>query len=450
VGRILEGVGLPVERSGRTIATGASDRSIALGGRSGRAWLNGGPFRLDSASAEIAGVVYAPLRFFTAGLGAQATYRPALRAVSVVSQTVGRSAIAFSLGGGAREYKGIVEALDMDSQPPSITVTSGASVKTIPVSSTARVDVTDVVANVTRTGTLEDIHVGDYARITVRKGGAVERVVDAFASRHGKVAAIAGNTILLGDGHVIVPTGVTSLSLNGEGGKVADLQVGDVVNVRYNLDTSEVREILATRRAAPGSAKSAGAVAIASIVASVNHPLRAGDSFAVVMRGTPGGAASYDIGPYFTGLPMRESAPGVYSARYTIPRGANFGSAPLFGHLSVGSGPAARAQSEIELSAASPSPGIGDVAPDDGQLVNNPQPSIYATFAPGAVTVNASSVSLIVNGHDVTASALRTASFIEYHPLLTYGDGPVHVVVRVSDLAGNTASKTWTFTIRAR
>ena len=430
VRRILDALGLPFDRRGKTITTQAGDRTITL----------------NEGSVELRGILYAPLRFFSAGLGASAEYDPRGRKVEIISGSVGHSSVV-SVAGGGREYMGVVQAVDNDSRPPSITVTSGASVKTVRISPGAQFVISDVAANTSVPGSFEGVHVGDYAKISVRKDGSVDRVIDSFASAHGKIAALSGNTILLNDGQVIIPTGVTALSLNGVGARTTDLQVGDDVDVRYNLETSEVREIIASRRA-PTAMIAAGSVAIESVEPSVNRPLRQGDSFSITMRGTPGGQATYDVGAYFTGLPLRESSPGVYTGRYTVPRGANFAFAPIFGHLTVRGTEAPRAQSASEISASSLPPGVADIAPEQGQTVNNSQPSIYATFTAGAVPVSPSSVVLIVNGHDVTASATRNARFIEYHPLSAYGDGDVRVTVRVGDMAGNSTSKSWTFTIR--
>jgi len=447
VRKILDALGLPFDRAGNTITTTVSDRSVALVPGSRRAVVNGGVVVLETAPLEIKGILYAPLRFFTDAIGAQAHYDPRSKVVEITSSLVGHSGVVNAQGAN-REYMGIVEAVDNDSQPPSITVSEGASVKTVSIRGNPRVAITDVVANTSVAGALQDVHVGDYAKIAVRKDGTIEHIVDSFASRHEEIAAMAGNTLVLADGHVITPTGVTSLSLNGEGAKVSDLAVGDDVVVRYNLDTAEVREIIASRRpsrALPG----AGSVAITSIEPSAARALRPGDSFEVVLKGSPHGQASYDIGSYFTNLPMSESQFGVYSARYTVPQGANFAAAPLFGHLAVGGTAAPRAQSQTEISAASTPPGIVDFAPDQSQVINNNQPSIYATFAAGVIPVNTSSIVLVVNGHDLTASATRTAAFIEYHSAVEFSDGPVHVTVRVSDTAGNTATKAWTFFVKS-
>lgn len=447
VRRILSALGLPFNRVGRRISTQVSDRTIYLTVGSNIASVNGEPVVLDSVPLELKGVLFAPLRFFTAGLGAQAVYNAKTQNVEITSSLAGRSATLSTGADGTHEYKGIVEAVDNDSEPPSITVTSGASVKTIAIPFSAGVIINDIVANTTTPGTLQDVHVGDYAKIELRRDNSVNRVVDAFASRQGTIAAISGNTLVLSDGHVIVPNGVTALSLNGQGAKTTDLHIDDDLTVRYNLITSEIREIVATRRAT-GTPPPAGAVSITSIEPSLTHPLRPGETFEVVMKGTPGGQATFDVGPYFRGLALREASPGSYTASYKIPRGANFSAAPLFGYLRVRDADAPRAQSTVEVSASSTPPGIGDFGPDQGQTVNNPDPSIYATFAAAAVPINVSSITLIINGHDVTSSTNRSASFIEYHPLNTFGDGLVHVTVRVADLAGNIATKSWTFNVK--
>jgi hypothetical protein len=95
-------------------------------------------------------------------------------------------------------------------------------------------------------------------------------------------------------------------------------------------------------------------------------------------------------------------------------------------------------------------PGIADFAPDSGATVNTNRPAVYASFASDAVPVNPASASLWINGRDVTSECVRTEQFIQYLPSYDYPDGPTHVTVRVADEAGNTMTKSWTFTIRTR
>jgi hypothetical protein len=57
-------------------------------------------------------------------------------------------------------------------------------------------------------------------------------------------------------------------------------------------------------------------------------------------------------------------------------------------------------------------------------------------------------VTINVNGLDVTASAVRTPTFITYTPSVALPDGTVNVRVSVADFAGNRSERSWSFTIR--
>jgi hypothetical protein len=345
------------------------------------------------------------------------------------------------------ERFGSVAAVDVLSDPPTITLNYNSAVKTIPISRNAIVEVQDVNANVTTPGELADVRPGDFARIEMQKNGTVVRVVDAFGSRTGRIAAVAGNQFVLDDGHVIGGGRLAEIALNGSAASFGDLKAGDVVSIRYNVESNEVRQILASRSVAAVPVASGG-LSIASVETNADRPLRAGDALDVTLRGTPGASASFDIGSYVTNLAMTERSPGVYTSRYVVPRGANFDEVPIIGHLSAGVASAPAAQAAQSISASSTPPGIGDVAPDQGATVNTSRPAVYATFASDAVPVNPGTALMWVNGRDVSSECVRTAQFIQYLPSYSYPDGPVRVMVRVADRAGNTTTKSWTFTIR--
>jgi hypothetical protein len=219
--------------------------------------------------------------------------------------------------------------------------------------------------------------------------------------------------------------------------------------VRLNPDTNEKRQIIVSRASVATSAP-AGPVAIASFTIDVQRALRSGDAFNLTLHGTPGGRATFDIGAYLTGLPLNETQPGLYTAHYTIPPNVNFGQTTVYAHLSAGGADAPRAEAPTLLAVSSTPPQIVDIAPLDGQSVNNDRPSIYATFrTPTGVGINPSSATITVNGHDVTPSATRTGQFITYSPGVALADGNVTVAVRVADEAGNQQTRTWSFTIHA-
>lgn len=435
VRRTIEALGLQFIQSGKQISTQVGARTVVL------------PTGDGSDTFEIKYVLYAPLRFFTESLGAQASYDSHAHVVNIVAQLVGRSADGLILTHTSAERFGTVTAVDLTSDPPTVTLEYNATIHTVPIGANAIVEMHDVGANVVVPGELSDVRPGDFTRIYMDRAGHVLRVEDAFGSRSGPIAAATSSEFVMVDGHVIVPDSTTQIVLNGKPAAISDLRVGDVVTVRYNVETNEVRSILASRTIASAASPVPGAPHIASIALDSAKPRRAGDSVTVTMHGTPGGAATFDIGSYVTNLAMGEGPAGTYTGTYQIPNGANFTDVPIIGHLRVGSVDAPDVQAVATLSASSSPPGVSDFAPDEGATVNTNSPAIYATFVADAVPVNPSSIVLWVDGRDVTSETLRTPTFIQYLPSYDYPSGPVHVTVRVADLAGNTTTKSWTFTI---
>lgn len=446
VRRTIEALGLSFQRSGNRITTQVGSKSVTLTIGSASAEVDRQRLPLEAPPLELEGILYAPVRFFTDVLGAQARFDRRANAVTIVSQLVGRSTNGFVSTGSGYQRFGTVAAVDVLSDPPTITLSSNGNIKTIPIAPNATIDVQDVNVNVTSPGELGDIRPGDFARVEMRKDGHVQRVVDEYGSHNGHIVAIAGNEFVLGDGQVIAAGRTTEISLNGKAASFSDLKPNDEVIVRYNVETNEVREILASRTR-QSTAATAGAVAISSVETDATHPLRAGDTIHVTLRGTPGGAASFDIGSAVGDQAMQQRSPGIYTGSYTIPRGANFADVAVIGRLAQGDR-VVEAPAPTTVSASSIPPGISDLAPNAGAIVNNNHPAVYASFASDAVPVNPGSAMLWINGRDVTSECVRTAQFIQYLPSYSYPDGPVHVTVRVADRAGNSTTKSWTFTIR--
>ncbi len=447
VRRILGSLGLAFDKEGRYVRTSAGAKTIELAIGSTHATVDNEPVELDAAPVEIKNVLYAPLRFFTRALDAQAVYNRQTNSVEIISTLMGRTGNGIVTAGGGVQERGTVTAVDLASDPTTLTLTYDGSVRTIPIRTDASVMVQDVNTGTSNAGSLEDVHAGDFAQVHLDRGGQIKQIVDAYGSRNGSVAGIGDGQLVLSDGQVIAPSRSTTITLNGAPAGIADIAVGDEVMVRYNIDSSEPREIIATRKSL-GSPAPATGVVITELSASPSRPLRQGDTLAITLRGTPGGVALYDIGPYVRNLPLTESAPGVYTGSYVIPRGVNFADAPVFGKLNVRGTDAPPAEAPTTVSAATEAPGVIDFAPDNGATVNNSRPSIYATFSSATVAVNPSSERLVVNGHDVTSSSMRTARFIHYTPGIDYPDGAMRVTVSVSDAAGNVASRSWTFFIK--
>ena len=446
VRRTIEALGLPFDRSGNSITTLVGSKTITVTVGDPNAQIDRRQVTLETPPIEIDYVLYVPLRFFTDVLGAQARFDRKSNSVTIVSQLIGRSSNGFVSTGNGYQRFGTVAAVDVLSDPPTLTLEFNGGTKTIKIAPNATIDVEDVDVNVTSPGELGDVRPGDFAMVEMRKDGRVERVVDEYGSRNGQIVAIAGDEFVLADGQVIAPGRTAEISLNGKASSLSDLRANDEVTVRYNVESNEVREILASRSLTTGASAS-GAVAIGDVSSDANHPLRPGETIHVTMHGTAGAAASFDLGSDVIDQIMLQRTPGVYVGSYTLPRGVNFNDVAVIGRLTVGN-VTAEAPALQTVSASSIGPGISDVAPDAGVTINSRQPAVYASFAADAVPVDPGSALLWLNGRDVTSECVRTGQFIQYLPQFAYPDGPVHATVRVSDRAGNTTVKSWTFWIR--
>lgn len=442
--------GIPLTRVGNAIsATLASGVATVVVG-SAQARVNGQPIALDQAPVDRDGTTFVPLRFIGAALGAVVSYDQRGAKVEIVSPFIGKNVNERSASGGGSTLLGTISAIDAISSPPSVTILVGGVPRTIALNSRARYYVEDTTIRSQLRGELADLRVGDGLRAVLAKDGRVLEVHDFFKSATGTVAAVSPSALVLGNGRVVTGERAAEITLNGDPVQMADIHLGDYVTVRSNPESGEIRQVIATRQAPPTTAPATD-VTIASFTISATRALRAGEYLGVELRGTAGGRASFDIGDYVTGNLMREDSPGIYRARFAIPERFNVVQVPVFGRLSVGTSEAPRVEAQVQLSAVTAPPAIVDIAPLSGQTINNPRPNIYATFAsPGGAGIDASSVVLTVNGRDVTASAVRAATFITYSPPGDYPDGIVNVTVRVADPAGNTASRSWSFSIKSR
>jgi len=452
---VFEALGIAVMRSGPTMTAKLPTGSVSFGVNSRNAVVNGTPISLDAPITDIDGTIYVPLKLLVAAFGASASYDQRSARVEIVSSYIGRtSRTEQQRAGGGTDVQGVVSAIDVNSQPPSLTVVRGGTSRTVSITSDAKIWAEDVTIHSQLRGAVADLRVGDAVHAILAKDGRVVSIFDFYKSTSGTVAAVAAYAFVLANGRVVTPGKTTEIALNSAAAKLEELKVGDYVTVRSNPESGELRQIVASRTLAavattatpvPGTPS---ATQIASVTLSTTRPLKTGESLDVVMHGTPGGRATFEIGDLLANLPMRETQPGTYVAHYAIPDRFNVTQVPVYGRLNVGANAAPRTQAAQTLSAASTPPVIGEVAPPAGQRINNARPSIFATYAaPTEIAINTSSVALEVNGHDVTSAATRTNGFITYSPGVDLPNGPVTVTVKVVDAAGNTSTRTWTFTI---
>lgn len=91
-------------------------------------------------------------------------------------------------------------------------------------------------------------------------------------------------------------------------------------------------------------------------------------------------------------------------------------------------------------------PTISNLQPSPGSTAGQ-DATVSASYSDDRSGIDLNSVSLVVDGEDVTADADVTASQITYTPDGGFDSGEHTVTLEVSDAAGNTASQTWTYNV---
>jgi hypothetical protein len=200
---------------------------------------------------------------------------------------------------------------------------------------------------------------------------------------------------------------------------------------------------------APAAQRPPPEVRVASFRHDASGPLTAGSAVTVILAGTPGGQATFDLGSIARDVPMAEerAEPGRYVGRYVIPAGITEREVPLIARLRVGATDAPLIQAGTPLVIDSQPPVVASAAPADGSIVRNQRPNIYAEFSDaGGTGLDIESVRMRVNGADVTLDARVTPGFVIYTPE-ALPEGPVSVSVEAKDRAGNRMQKVWKFTV---
>jgi hypothetical protein len=92
-------------------------------------------------------------------------------------------------------------------------------------------------------------------------------------------------------------------------------------------------------------------------------------------------------------------------------------------------------------------PVISVVGPKDVVLPAGSKPTISANFADANSVIDTSSIRLIINGQDVTAQSLITATNITYTPPMALAEGPYTIYLEVSNKANGSAQAVWGFEV---
>lgn len=101
------------------------------------------------------------------------------------------------------------------------------------------------------------------------------------------------------------------------------------------------------------------------------------------------------------------------------------------------------------LSAPKRAPTVSDQSPQQGELIGSQYPQIYARFAGGSAAVNPSSVTITVDGQDVTGAATVSSAYVSYTPAYQLQTGAHTVEINGTADDGTPFSDSWTFRVDA-
>ena len=119
--------------------------------------------------------------------------------------------------------------------------------------------------------------------------------------------------------------------------------VSAAVNVREIQETRMIDELaakLVARIPLPEGVPAVRRPVIKELITNVGEgPFGSGKIVRVGLQGEPGGIATFDIGNFKTGLPMRETQPGVYLGEYAVSPGDNTSDMRIIAYLRRPTGP---------------------------------------------------------------------------------------------------------------
>jgi hypothetical protein len=419
--------------------------------------INGQRASMNAAPQLVLGRVMLPLRSLAVAMGAHVAFDGARhRVVIALAQTT-----ATPSGGvpspdiqASRTLQGTVSRVDLSPATPAVYVDAGSQEYRIALPQGMKIQYRETRGNIAGTGSIAQVRPGDTLIAVLDGSGALVSIADIFTGYTGTVASVAGWSMVLTNGRVVdADKNATAVSLDGQEATLDALHAGDMVTVRADPKSGKVRDVVALSPAAPGSPAGAvtqsGDLRIDTVSDNADQALRAGQILRVDATGTGGADVAFDIGDLVGGILMPETQAGHYEGTFDIQVGTNFINAPIVVRASKGSS-RAQAVASDPLTIITTPPSIKEVAPASGAAVNNPRPSLFATFATlGDRGMQADSLRLWVDGVDVSAAAIRTSGFISYLPQEDLNAGVVSVKIRGVDTAGNPLEYKWSFVIEA-
>ncbi len=296
-------------------------------------------------------------------------------------------------------------------------------------------------------------------RILVPLRGVLEKI----GAEVGWVSATRTVVAQKGDLFVELPVGSKTASVNGKqvvldvpaaviaGSTMVPLRfLGEALGADVKWDGPS-KTVLINTGGTPADAALVAQTGIASFTHDASGWLKPGSTIHVTLTGAPGGEAFFEIPGAMNSAKMTETSAGRYSGSWTVPASARItvSDSAVIGVLKA-DGKERMIQAGQNVSIDTVAPKITDIRPAADSKTAQTRPAISVVLDDaGGSGIDASSVKMTVNGTDVTDQAVISGSLAAYRPAKALPGGDVAVAVTAKDMAGNTASIDWKFTVRA-
>lgn len=453
--------------------------TVVLQPGSAIARVDGRPVRLDVPALIVGGRTMVPLRFVGEALGAVVDWEPVGRIVYVTSSGVaappGPPVVmppapptpAPAPAPAAPEpirplpiippqppvppppvlIEGTVAQVDAYTAPPRLLVRADGLLWSLVVTPATSIFLTEVSSGRSGAAALDQLRRGDAVRVTADPSGVALTIRGAYREIAGRLEGLTPRFLSLTDGQVLRIAEEARFFLDGREVARDLLRRGMEVTLRVNPPSGEVWEAHARTPVPPPRLPPVYPLPprIDGVSVSDQGPLGIGATLTVTMRGSPGGAAWFDIGRIERGMPMAEGPHGFYAGRRTVRAGEAAPQAVVTVRLRVGGLETVRTGEAVTIDGLPPE--FTRRVPDPGTAVADRRPTIILGLADrGPAGLDPGSLRLRVNGREVRRVAI-TETGAYYTPPEPLPPGLNRVQARIADLAGNEATTSWAFTV---
>lgn len=433
-----------------------------------KATIDGRPVELSVAPTLIRGTTYVPLRFPTEAFGGTVVWRAATRTALITISPPGEPASALRPPASPHALPPptlppIQAPIATPVQAPTsvegtlVQVISAPSSIVISVSGSGLAQAVTLGPNTTisrhlpgqtpQPARLADAMPGDTALAAIAADGIAQSVDFTYGEAEGTIAGISENNILLKDNTVYtLSPGVAVLDQAGRKIALCDVPQNVPVKLRYQPSTRTVFELRLTRAAQPPPTATKPTIMLIGLLDGSPY-VKAGDLLRVQLQGTAGGTATATLGHVFRDLPLAEVEPGVYQGEFTVRGDTNECNLPLVGNLLLNGVQAKSASTSTRVTIDTTPPTITGVSPGEGEAVSNADAVIEASFDAGeGAPINPASATLTLGGARVRGGNV-TADRLGYQTL-DLPQGQLSAEITVEDMAGNRATRSWTFSVK--